>query len=665
MCLCLTTAIWEMMAMTAQDGAVLELVDCGGGIWAAPGARIIDRTGRKMLPIGRDGFVPVVQESVVIDKTMLIADVIDSGYAVTLFCRPRRFGKTLNMTMMKAFFEMPPAGASSGDTARLFKGTEVWEADGGRYRQYQSAYPVVHVSFNTVKKFTWEDSFAAIRNVMALEYLRHDYLRTNGALGADEEAYFSHVAGCTATQAELADSLVRLCLMLKSYHDAPVVVLIDEYDAPVMAGYTYGYYDDVVGFFKGWLTGALKDGGAALRLACLTGVQRIAKESIFSDLNNLAVSTPLSVRFEERYGFTDAEVSALAAYLGHPDCMEEARRWYDGYRFGGIDVYNPWSVLYYFDQDCAADVYWGNTSSNSVVGELIRNAEGETLSDIYELLKPDGVVAAPLDLGIVFSELSVSGDAIWSMLYLAGYLTTDDTRLPNNKTVIRRLRIPNAEVAQLYRAEIVERFRQAAGGSRRLAALHRALCTGDAATCEAELSRIVRDSASSFDMSSENGCHMLLLGLLFGVPGYEDPQSNRESGYGRYDIQLKPALSGPLSVAFTAESRRPLVTIEVKYLARQDAPQDDAALAEKLAGLAALGNRTDCQARLRRRPLARRGLRPPALGFRLRRQTPGSRLQGGVRKMEFPACVTFMAMRMKSDRPVALFRCVLANISLE
>ncbi len=573
--------------MTVQDGAAPELTNCGGGIWSACGARIIDRTGRKMLPIGRDGFVPAVQESVVIDKTMLIADVIDSGYAVTLFCRPRRFGKTLNMTMMKAFFEVPPEnGSGSQGYASLFEGTEVWEADGGRYRQYQGAYPVVHVSFNTVKKYTWDDSFAAIRNVVALEYLRHDYLRTSGALNPDEEAYFSRVASCMATQEELAGSLVRLCLMLRAYHDTSVVVLIDEYDAPVMAGYTYGYYDDVVGFLKGWLTGALKDGGAALRLACLTGVQRIAKESIFSDLNNLAVSTPLSVEFGERYGFTDAEVSALAAYLGHSGCMGEARHWYDGYRFGRIDVYNPWSVLNYFKQGCVADVYWGNTSSNSVVGELIRNAEGETLADIYELLKPGGVIGAPLDLGIVFPELDASGEAIWSMLYLAGYLTTDDTQLPNNKTVMRRLRIPNAEVAQLYRDEVVERFRQTAGGARRLAALHRALCTGDVAGCEAELSRIVRDSASSFDLTSENSCHMLLLGLLFGVPGYEDPQSNREGGHGRYDIQLRPALSGPQGVSYMAPTHRPLVTIEVKHLGRQEMPDDSDALANKLSSLA-------------------------------------------------------------------------------
>ncbi len=563
------------------------LVDCGNGIWSAPSARIIDRMGRKTLPIGRDGFVPAAREAVVIDKTMLIADVIDSGYAATLFCRPRRFGKTLNMTMMKAFFEIPPASdPNARDLAPLFEGTDVWEADGGRYREHQGAYPVVYISFNTVKKYTWFDSFEAIKELVRSEYARHAYVEDLAVLTESDAGLFRRIVSNAATDADYSMSLMALCRMLSQYHGRGVVVLIDEYDAPVMAGYTYGYYDDVVGFLKGWLTGALKDGGASLRLACLTGVQRIAKESIFSDLNNLSVSTPLSVKFDERFGFTDAEVSALASYLGHPDCMEEARHWYDGYRFGGIDVYNPWSVLCYFDQDCVPDVYWGNTSSNAVVGDLIRRAQGDTLGEIYDLLRPGGTVAAPLDLGIVFPDLEVRDESLWPMLYLAGYLTTEDTYLPNNKMRLRPLRIPNAEVAQLYREEIVGRFRQAAGGTRRLAAFHLALCTGDAEACQGELAAIVRDSASGFDLTSENSCHMLLLGLLFGVPGYNDPRSNRESGFGRYDIQLTPATDAVFANAYGAPKRRPLVTIEVKHLAARDVPQDGEVLTSRLDALA-------------------------------------------------------------------------------
>ena len=438
---------------TIENGtpSMLALQPVAPGIWAAPGARIIDRTGRKMLPIGRDGFVPAVQESVVVDKTMLIADVLDSGYTVTLFCRPRRFGKTLNMTMMRAFFELPPeTDPNARDLAPLFEGTEVWDADGGRYREHQGAYPVVHISFNTVKKQAWEAAYGVIKGIIAAEYARHAYLESSSALLEPDVALFRRIVAGTATDAEWAVSLESLCRMLRAHHNRGVVLLVDEYDAPVMAGYTNGYYDEAVDFFKGWLTGALKDGGAALAFACLTGVQRISKESIFSDLNNITVNTTLSSEFDERYGFTDAEVAALAAYLGHADCMTEAREWYDGYRFGKTDVYNPWSVLNYFKQDCAPGVYWLNTSSNSVVGSAVRAADARTLADLYSLTRPGGMVFEPLDLGVVFPDVGVRPDAIWSMLYLAGYLTTNDVMVPDDPWYERTLRIPNREIRRLF-----------------------------------------------------------------------------------------------------------------------------------------------------------------------------------------------------------------------
>ena len=438
---------------TIENGtpSMLALQPVAPGIWVAPGARIIDRTGRKMLPIGRDGFVPAVQESVVVDKTMLIADVLDSGYTVTLFCRPRRFGKTLNMTMMRAFFELPPeTDPNACDLAPLFEGTEVWDADGGRYREHQGAYPVVHISFNTVKKQAWEAAYGVIKGIIAAEYARHAYLESSSALLEPDAALFRRIVAGTATDAEWAASLESLCRMLRAHHNRSVVLLVDEYDAPVMAGYTNGYYDEAVDFFKGWLTGALKDGGAALAFACLTGVQRISKESIFSDLNNITVNTTLSSEFDERYGFTDAEVAALAAYLGHADCMAEAREWYDGYRFGKTDVYNPWSVLNYLKQDCAPGVYWLNTSSNSVVGSAVRAADARTLADLYSLTRPGGTVFEPLDLGVVFPDVGVRSDAIWSMLYLAGYLTTNDVMAPDDPWYERTLRIPNREIRRLF-----------------------------------------------------------------------------------------------------------------------------------------------------------------------------------------------------------------------
>ena len=552
--------------MTAQRDA-LRVQDHGNGIFTAPGARIIDRTGRKRLPIGDDGFTRAAAGSIVVDKTMLIADILDSGYTATLFCRPRRFGKTLNMTMLRAFLEVPVGRESF---APLFIGTEVWEADGGRYRGDFERYPVVYISMRTAKGRTWRDTYGALKNTIAAEYARHRYLAESPRLSDADRAFVRRIASGEGQAEEYADSLMRLTRMLKEHHGQGSVVLIDEYDAPVMAGYSLdgsGYYDEVVGFLKRWLTGALKDGGEALAFACLTGVQRISKESIFSDLNNLVVNTALSTEFDERFGFTDDEVAALAAYLGDPGCMPEAREWYDGYRFGKIDVYNPWSVINFLKQDCVSDVYWGNTSSNGVVADLLRHADQATLQQVYRLLEPGGEVVSPIDLSVVFPDIGVKPGALWSMLYLAGYLTTPDTSLPNNVLAPRRLRIPNHEVSVLYRTEVVERFASISGGRDRLAALHAAIAAGDEGVAASELTRIFRDSASVFDLTSENGVHMLVLGLLFGMPGYGDPLSNREHGAGRPDIRVEPVRT-PFPYG-----DRPLVTIELKFARDAEGPE--------------------------------------------------------------------------------------------
>ena len=404
----------------------VELVDHGGGVWAAPGARIIDRAGRHMLPIGRDGFEPAAEASVLVDKTMLIADVLDSGYTATLFCRPRRFGKTLNMTMLKAFLETPPDGRSR---AQLFEGTRVWEAEGGRYREHQGAYPVVHLSFRAAKGDSWEQAHGALRELVAAEARRHDYLHESPSMTRDDRDRLSRLIAGTSSDPELAGSLLFLTRCLRRHHGRGVVVLLDEYDAPIMAAYSApggGYYREAVSFLRGWLTGALKDGGEALAFACLTGVQRISKESVFSDLNNLVVSTALDSLFDERYGFTDAEVEALSAYLGHRDRMAELREWYDGYRFGGTDVYNPWSVLNYVnscheDKDASVKPCWFNASSNSIIEKLAENA-GMSVKQEIETLIEGGTIEKPLHEDITYDDLDSTQDYLWNYLLFTGYL---------------------------------------------------------------------------------------------------------------------------------------------------------------------------------------------------------------------------------------------------
>lgn len=528
------------------------------GIYRVGEVRISDLAGRKILPIGSSNFAAVVESSVFIDKSMLIADVLDGGSSVMLFCRPRRFGKSLNLNMLQRFFEAPlPDGSASVDIERLFSGLAIWSADGGRFREHAGAYPVIRFSFNDLKPRDEDDFEPGIALSVAGEYRRHGYLVGSDKLNEYERRAFDHVASGNASVNETRQSLRMLTELLCKHYGRRTVVLIDEYDAPVMAGCTYGYYERVVGFLKSWLTGALKDNDA-LAFGVLTGVQRITKESIFSDLNNLTVSTALNVVSDERYGFTQAEMDALAAYLEREDGLERARRWYDGYRFGSVDVYNPWSVLNYFRNGCQPDVYWGNTSGNAVLGDMVRGADDCLLGKLYRLMEPQGAVEEPLDLGIVFPDIGIREGALWSMLYLAGYVTTDDTELPNDTELVRSLRVPNEEVSKLFKGEIVRRFAKIAGGRDDLAVLHRALKEGDAETLEAGLERVLLTSASFFDLKSENSCHMLMLGLLFSVAGYASPESNRESGRGRFDIQLAPIDC----------DRDPLITIEIKF-ARQ------------------------------------------------------------------------------------------------
>lgn len=551
------------------------------GIWRQGAARLSDLCGEKGLAIGNSNFESVVQMSVFVDKSMLIADILKSRAAVTLFCRPRRFGKSLNLSMLQRFFEIPVGVDEGTDFASLFKGLAIWEAEGGRFREHQGAYPVIRLALNSLKCEDAEELEDRLADVMAREYRRHGYLMESDKLNEFERRDFAKVASGEGSRAVIFASLLSLTVLLHKHYGRQAIVLIDEYDAPVMAAYTNGFYSKAVSLLKSWLTGALKD-NPSLAFAVMTGVQRISKESIFSDLNNLKVDTPLNVASDERFGFTQGEVEALASYLDAESGIVPAREWYDGYRFGNVDVYNPWSVLNYFNEGCVPDVYWGNTSSNGVLGDMVRGSDDATMGKLCRLMEPGGQVEEPIDTRVVFPDIGVRSSALWSMLYLSGYVTTEDTELPNNVQELRRLRIPNREVAQLYRDEIVERFRAIAGGSERLAGLHRALVEGDAGAMVAEVEDILLNCASYYDLVSENSYHMLMAGLLFGVRGYGSPVCNHERGRGRFDIQLVPDDS----------DASPLITLELKFAKAGDGAASER---ERLAALAqeALGQIAD------------------------------------------------------------------------
>lgn len=546
------------------------------GIYREGDVRLSDLSGRRRLPVGNDDFLSVVEKSVFVDKSMLIADVIDSGAMALLFCRPRRFGKSLNLSMIQRFLEIPsPSDPVARDTTELFEGLAIWDAAQGQYRAHHAAYPVISISLKTAKTDDAAAFLGALAQIVGAEYERHRYVLSGGGLNEEQQAYFERVTGGAAEAEELVSSLEWLSRVLTAYHGRRTVVLIDEYDAPVAACYTKPSYHEIVSVLKRWLTGALK-GNPMLEFAVLTGVQRISKESIFSDLNNLVVDTPLDVMADERYGFLEKEVAALATYLGADASLGEAREWYDGYRFGTADVFNPWSVVNYFRSGGVADIYWGNTSSNDVLQSVVESADPETMRSVFSLMTEGGTVDAPLDLGVSFPDVATRAGAVWSLLYLAGYLTTDDVAQPNNAGRVRPLRVPNREISEVYRNDIVGRFTGLAGSTRLLSDLHRALVDGDAGLLAEELEGILLNSASCYDLKSENSYHMLLVGLLFGAPGYGNPVSNREAGRGRFDIRLLPERAG-----------LPAITLELKFERGADAGRLEALAAEALAQIEA------------------------------------------------------------------------------
>ncbi|HAM16745.1 MAG TPA: hypothetical protein DCP91_13000 [Eggerthellaceae bacterium] len=550
---------------------------CNGSVNATGRPRVVDRRGKGIVAIGIESFADVATRHVYVDKTMVIPDLIDRG-GVTLFCRPRRFGKSLMLRTLQCYFEAPVEGYID-DAGPLFEGLAVMGAD-DYYTAERGAHPVIYLGLNACGGDTWEAMRASVARVVADEYGRHGYLAESGSLSPADKERFERVWNERGSVEDLEGSLARLAQMLRRHHRSQVVILIDEYDKIVTEGHLHGYRDEATGFLKRWLTGALK-GTVDLRLAALTGVQRVSKESIFSDLNNFVVDTALDHRYAEAFGFTQPEVEELAAHLGRADKAGELAEWYDGYDFGGESVYNPWSVLNYFFQGCIAQPYWTNTSSNTVVKDMIARAD-EGVNAQLTALAEGGAVEAMLDLSVVFGEIDSDTSAIWSQLYLAGYVTTHDVAEPNDSALVRRLEVPNLEVARLFSRELVERAEAAAGGRHALSALHAALASGDGGALAYELERALLNSVSYFDLRDENSAHMWLLSLLYGMEGYRFPRSNREVGRGRPDVVCEPDAAH--------ETALPAIACEVKF-ARAAAPEELQALAQSALDEQALPRR--------------------------------------------------------------------------
>lgn len=489
------------------------------------------KKARKALPIGISEFRKATSQFYYVDKTMMIKELIDEGAAVSLFTRPRRFGKTLNMDMLRVFFEI-----SEENTAQYFSDKLIWKC-GESYRKKQGKYPVIFLTFKDIKYSSWKETSQAICKLISMEFIRHIELETSSELNEYEKQQFAAIAQNQASTMDYQMSLQFLSLLLYKHYKEKVVIIIDEYDIPIQQGYLRGFYDDVVSFIRNLFSGGLKD-NQCLSFGFLTGVLRVAKESIFSGLNNIKVNSVLDEKYSEYFGFTIAEVKAMAEYYGVPEKYQEICEWYDGYRFGESDIFNPWSVINYFNNSCKPKAFWQSTGSNDIIGEVLVNADEDIFKKLNALLQGKSFLTY-IDTGVVYPQIQNSPSSIYSFLLVAGYLKAVKTDAEFGGDYMCEVAIPNKEISFVYSKEILAKLTDIIPPATSIS-IQEAIYLNDTDKLQKHLRELLLKSASFNDTTNESFYHGLVLGLCAMFDNRYFVTSNREAGEGRYDIQLMP-----------------------------------------------------------------------------------------------------------------------------
>lgn len=486
------------------------------------------------LPVGTTNYKKICEDSYYVDKTLLIKEILDEKVNVALFTRPRRFGKTLNMDMLRTFFEK-----TAEDTGRYFQDKKIWQ-QGEKYTSHQGQYPVIFLSLKDIKARKWQYAFDALKYIISVEYMRHSELKRSSELEEADIELYNRIVKNQAGYMEYVFSLQALSRMLHQHHKQAPVIIIDEYDTPIQEGFVNGYYDDAVEFIRSFFSAALKDNPHARQIV-MTGILRIAKESIFSGLNNIRVFSVLDKKFSEFFGFTTSEVQQMAAYYEQTDKLPELKAWYDGYKFGDTEIFNPWSVINYFSNNCQAMPYWVQTSANTIIQEILKTYNDDTYRNLHALLGKTEVQSI-VRTNIIYPKLKEPQTNILGFLLMTGYLKSTSTELDARGDYICRLSIPNKEIKTIYYNEILSLLTEDIGENT-VMNLANALYDKDAAKIKEALNKFMLKTISYYDNLKENYYHGLMLGLLaIGESNY-DIRSNRESGLGRYDIQLIPKKS--------------------------------------------------------------------------------------------------------------------------
>ena len=490
------------------------------------------------LPVGVENFEDLIQTGYYfVDKTLFIRELIDMKGKVNLFTRPRRFGKTLNMSMLRYFFEMGKA-----DNAELFQGMKIMDA-GEEYLAHMGKYPVISISLKSMKQPAYDDAFYCLQEELAREFKRHDELLPGLPYEEDRKKYLRFI-GRKAEPKEYLDSLKFLSECLFQCYGRKSVILIDEYDVPLENAYFSGFYDKMVSVIRALFESALKTNDN-LEFAVITGCLRISKESIFTGLNNLKIMSITSRTYAEHFGFTPEEVEQILRDYGLEDNLKIVKQWYDGYRFGESEVYNPWSVINYVDscyhdKKAFAKPYWSNTSSNSIVKNLIEQADISLKQEIERLIE-GGTIEKPIHEDITYDDMNSTQDNLWNFLFFTGYLKKISER-QEGETIYMEMAIPNSEVRYVYKNAVLRWFEERTE-KKELKPLYESLLNGKADELAEILSENLMETISFYDYQ-ESYYHGFLAGMLKNIGNYI-VQSNRESGNGRPDILVRyPSVRG-------------------------------------------------------------------------------------------------------------------------
>ena len=486
----------------------------------------------KSLPIGVSDFKLATTGYYYVDKTLMIRDFLDKKPMVSLFTRPRRFGKTLNMDMLRVFFEK-----TNEDTSVYFKDKQIWQC-GDYYTKHQGQYPVIFLTFKDVKSMTWEETFQKIRRLISLEFIRHNELETSSVLTSYEKEQYHLLAGDTGDEVNCQMGLQLLSLLLHKHYGRECIIIIDEYDTPIQQGHTCNFYPEIVNFMRNFFSGGLKD-NPHLAFGFLTGILRVAKESIFSGMNNLKTYSILDDGYSSYFGFTEKEVKDMLQYYGKDDKYNELSEWYDGYRFGNTEIFNPWSVINYISDNCFPKTFWQSTGSNEIIGEIIQTATPEITKDLYKLLCGEKI-AAYIDTGVIYPEVQNNPYSIYSFLLVAGYLKVANIYPQSDGNFMCDVAIPNKEITFVYEKEVLNRTNQ----NSLAISISQAIFSKDTQKLQALLEDFMVKSISSIDGANEGFYHGMMLGLCAILGNRYKIRSNRESGLGRFDIQLMPLTKG-------------------------------------------------------------------------------------------------------------------------